>query len=276
MWKRDPYRIGDMDVYSNVLYVRGDRAKLSYLAHRVSKTDRYRPEACCIVGNYYSMRSDHQKAIWYFQRALQLNAKYLSAWTLMGHEYMELSNPLSAVNCYRKAVDINARDFRAWYALGQAYEILGLDSYAMWYFHKACSLRPSDSRMWVALGGCFEKLTRIQDAIHAYERAVKTNDREGIALKQLARLHERRKDHDRAAYFYKALVDQLDAKRVDSPVLPEALWFLAKHCNATQRYKEAEKYCFRLLDFATPEKEESKRLLQMVQAAQKKQSTISF
>ena len=51
-----------MDVYSNVLYVRGEKAKLSYLAHRVAKTDRYRPESCCVIGNYYSMRGAHVKA----------------------------------------------------------------------------------------------------------------------------------------------------------------------------------------------------------------------
>ncbi len=179
MWRDEPYRIADMDVYSNVLYVRGERAKLSYLAHRVAKTDRYRPESCCIIGNYYSMRGSHlkvmlysrpsplplflclhtlsKKAVSYFQRALRLNPSYLSAWTLMGHEYMELSNSVAAINCYRRAVDINDRDFRAWYALGQAYEILAMDSYALWYFHKACALRPGDARMWVALGGCFEK-----------------------------------------------------------------------------------------------------------------------
>lgn len=104
MWKDDPYRIEDMDVYSNVLYVRGSKAKLSYLAHRIVKTDRSRPESCCIVGNYYSMRGDHYKAVSYFQRALRLNPSYLSAWTLMGHEFMELSNAVGAVNCYRKGL----------------------------------------------------------------------------------------------------------------------------------------------------------------------------
>jgi anaphase-promoting complex subunit 8 len=136
LWREEPHRISDMDVYSNILYVRGEKAKLSYLAHRVCKTDRYRPESCCIIGNYYSMRGSHAKAVSYFQRALKLNPSCLSAWTLMGHEFMELSNAVAAVNCYRRAVDINDRDFRAWYALGQAYEILGMDSYALWYFHK--------------------------------------------------------------------------------------------------------------------------------------------
>ena len=45
-----------------------------------NKTDKYRPETCCIIGNFYSQRAEHEKAIIYFQRALQLNKRFLSAW----------------------------------------------------------------------------------------------------------------------------------------------------------------------------------------------------
>ena len=48
MWKSDPYRVSEMDTYSNVLYVRSEKAKLCYLAHRLSRTDRHRPETCVV------------------------------------------------------------------------------------------------------------------------------------------------------------------------------------------------------------------------------------
>eukprot|EP00948_MAST-09A_sp_MAST-9A-sp1_P000159 g159.t1 len=154
----DPYRLENMDAYSNILYVNNERAKLSFLAHSATKTDKFRAETCCIVGNFYSQRAEHEKAIIYFQRALQLNDRFLSAWTLMGHEFVELKNTAAAIEAYRRAVDVNDRDFRAWYGLGQTYEILGKYAYAMFYFKKACLLRPYDARMWCALGGCYEKL----------------------------------------------------------------------------------------------------------------------
>lgn len=46
----DPYRLDDMDIFSNVLYVMEKKAKLSYLAHMSSATDKYRSETMCIVG----------------------------------------------------------------------------------------------------------------------------------------------------------------------------------------------------------------------------------
>ena len=69
----------DMDMYCNVPYAKECFSTLSYLAHRVSLTNKYRPESCCIIGNYYSLKGQHEKSIVYFRRTLKLNKNYLSA-----------------------------------------------------------------------------------------------------------------------------------------------------------------------------------------------------
>lgn len=102
--ERDPYRLEDVDTYSNILYVMEKRAKLSQLAQRYTELDRHRPETCCLVGNYYSLRGDHTRAIAHFRRALRLDKEYLSAWTLMGHEFVELKNTHAAIEAYRRAI----------------------------------------------------------------------------------------------------------------------------------------------------------------------------
>ncbi|KAM0747566.1 TPR-like protein [Meredithblackwellia eburnea MCA 4105] len=168
----DPFRIEDIDTFSNILYVSEKRAELAMLAQEYAKIDRARPETCCLIGNYYSLRREHEKAIIYFGRALKLDRGYLSAWTLMGHEYVEIKNTNAAIASYRKAVDVNRKDYRAWYGLGQTYELLGEPFYAINYYQKATSLRPYDARMWSALAVCYEKLKRIPDAIKAYQRAL--------------------------------------------------------------------------------------------------------
>lgn len=51
----NPYRLEDMDKYSNLIYVqeRSDKhMKLSILAHQCERIDKYRPETCCIIGKY--------------------------------------------------------------------------------------------------------------------------------------------------------------------------------------------------------------------------------
>ena len=176
----DPYRIYNVDVYSNILYVKEDRSQLSHLAHTLTKIDKFSPETCCVIGNYYSLKGQHEKSIVYFKRALKLNKSYASAYTLMGHEYIELRNTNAAIHCYRAAVKVSETDYRAWYGLGQTYEMLSLYQYALFYFKKSAALRPEDSRMWCAVGSCLNRLGAKDEAIVAYEAALRHTDTEGV------------------------------------------------------------------------------------------------
>ena len=100
----DPHNLEFMEPFSHVLYVKEDRARLSFLAHNAVKIDKYRSETCLIVGNFYSLRSEHEKAITYFKRALKLNTSNATTWILLGHEFLEVKNPNAAIEAYRRAV----------------------------------------------------------------------------------------------------------------------------------------------------------------------------
>ncbi|KAG9129456.1 hypothetical protein Leryth_013049 [Lithospermum erythrorhizon] len=267
--RNDPYRIEDMDMYSNVLYAKESCSALSYLAHRVFLTDKYRPESCCIIGNYYSLKGQHEKSVVYFRRALKLNKKYLSAWTLMGHEYVEMKNTPAAVDAYRRAVDINPCDYRAWYGLGQAYEMMGMPFYALHYFKKSVFLQPNDSRLWIAMAQCYEteQLRMLEEAIKCYRRAANCNDREAIAIHQLAKLHNELGQTDEAAFYYKKDLEVMEDEEREGPNMVEALLFLATYCKTKKRFEEAELYCTRLLDYTGPEKETAKSLLRGIRNA---------
>lgn len=169
--EEDPFRLEDLDAYSNLLYVTEQRSKLAYLAQHVEATNKYRTESCCIVANYYSLSDEHEKAVIHYKRALALNRNYLAAWTLMGHEFIELGNPHAAIESYRTAVELASYDFRPWFGLGQAYEVLGMHYFGQYYFQKALSLRPGDVRVWDALANCYELLKESESAINAFKQA---------------------------------------------------------------------------------------------------------
>lgn len=268
--RNDPYRVEDMDMYSNVLYAKECFSALSYLAHRVFMTDKYRPESCCIIGNYYSLKGQHEKSVVYFRRALKLNKNYLSAWTLMGHEFVEMKNIPAAIDAYRRAVDINSCDYRAWYGLGQAYEMMGMPFYALHYFKKSVFLQPNDSRLWIAMAQCYEseQLRMLEEAIKCYRRAANCNDREAIALHQLAKLHSELGQSEEAAFYYKKDLERMEAEEREGPNMVEALLFLATYYKAQKKFDEAEVYCTRLLDYTGPEKETAKNLLRGMRIAQ--------
>jgi anaphase-promoting complex subunit 8 len=46
----DPYRLDNLDIYSNLLFVKEMKKEMAFLAHKAVEINKYRPETCCVVG----------------------------------------------------------------------------------------------------------------------------------------------------------------------------------------------------------------------------------
>ncbi|KAJ8918259.1 hypothetical protein NQ315_014129 [Exocentrus adspersus] len=258
----DPYRLDNLDTYSNLLY------DLADLAHKVVNIDKYRVETCCVIGNYYSLRSDHPKAVLYFRRALKLNPQFLSAWTLMGHEYMEMKNTNAAIQSYRHAIEINARDYRAWYGLGQTYEILKMPNYCLYYYKKAQQLKPNDSRMVIALGEAYEKLDKTENALKCYYKACSLGDVEGTALIKLAKLYDKLNETENAAAAFTEFClreEDKDVKFEEQAEFYNALQYLANYHLKKGELDDAYTYAYKCME-CEETKEQGKALLKSIAA----------
>lgn len=225
----DPLRIEHMNLYSDSLYIRGDRVQLCDLAHSFFETHKYSFETCCIVGNYYGLRRENEQAIRFFQRALRLNPGVASIWVLVGHEFMELKNNAAACMSYRKAIEVDPQDYRGWYGLGQMYDIIKMPTYSLFYYQQAHLCKPQDSRMLVALGDVYQKMGRLRNAEKCFISAFKYGDVEGTALWMLAKLYESENQMQRAARSYEEyLREYQDIEDSDENVV-YCVQFLAKH-----------------------------------------------
>ncbi|XP_014247911.1 cell division cycle protein 23 homolog [Cimex lectularius] len=263
--KLDPYRLDNMDVLSNLLYVREMKVELAYLAQEASEIDKYRVETCCVIGNYYSLRMEHQKAVVYFQRALKLNPQYLSAWTLMGHEYMEMKNTNAAIQSYRQAIEVNRRDYRAWYGLGQTYEILKMPYYSLYYYKQAQLLRPNDARMLIALGETYERLEKIQEALKCFYKARNVGDIDGSAILKLAKLYDKLGDSDQACSAFTEFVNENDQVLTadNKTELSQAYKYLANYHLNKNQLDLAYSFAQKCLNFEET-KEEGQNLLKTI------------
>lgn len=264
IFKFDPYRLEDLDIYSNILYVMQKHSKLAYLAQFVSQIDRFRPETCCIIANYYSARQEHEKSIMYFRRALILNKRSTSAWTLMGHEFVELKNSHAAIECYRRAVDINDRDYKAWYGLGQAYEVLDMHLYSLYYFQNACTLKPLDRRMWQAVAECYAKMKNSTEAIKCYLRALQlsTNtDQDTLLLFRLAQQYEQILDIDNCKFYMSKCVaiEKANDGLITDEIVKARLW-LARHELRMKNYESAYNYAINITNGTSQEIEEARNI----------------
>lgn len=244
--ENDPYRLDDLDHYSNMLYVTEQQGKLSQLAYLVAKNDKFRAESCFIIANYYSLNGEHERAVTYYQRALISSRQHLAAWTLLGHEFVELKNTHAAIECYRTAVDINKRDFRAWYGLGQAYEVLDQYQYAQYYYQNALGLHPGDIRMWAALANSCEKLHQYDKAISIYEQALRIASVDSFLSFKLGTLYELIGEPSQALKYMQACVEvdsseDQEAEQDEEWVGQAHLW-LARRALKNGAWEEAHQH----------------------------------
>ncbi|KAL5107719.1 hypothetical protein TcWFU_005010 [Taenia crassiceps] len=256
----DPYRLVDTDIFSNVLFVRGEHNELAYLARRCAEIDKYRPETCCVLGNFYGLRSQHDKAVLYFQRALRLQPRYALVWILLGHEYVELQHLKLAIYAYNQAILHNRHDHRGWYGLGQLYEFIKQPEHALYYYKRAQYLCPTDSRVIVALGDMYEKLGNVQAAKKCFWRAYCVGDMEGSALAALARCFEKAGESCEAAAAHTQFIKQCETRGVSNEAdLGQAYRYLANYHFKHGHHSDAVVAINKCLDF--PEiREEAKAL----------------
>ncbi|ORZ08413.1 anaphase promoting complex subunit 8 [Absidia repens] len=263
--KTNPYRLEDMDVFSNLLYLKDSKQKLSMLAHQCERIDKYRPETCCIIANYYSIKREIPVSIEYFKRALKLNRSYHWVWTLLGHDYIEMKNTSAAIECYRRAIDYNHRDFRAWYGLGQAYEVLKLPYYAIYNYQNAADLRPHDDRMWQALGGCYTQLQLDDSASTCYRRAARC-DQEGRhnAVIFLARIYDRMTKYDMAAYYYLQAFEQFEQDDHYGDEVAESALYLANYLVSRNELENVERFAKAAQDYGFPYRDQAQAILDKI------------
>lgn len=244
LFKEDPTRLDEMDVYSNMLYINEERDKLAYIAQAAIKVDRYRAETCCIIANWYSLKGEHERAVSFYQRALTLNRDYLSAWTLMGHEYIELKNTHAAIESYRAAVDLSPRDFRAWYGLGQAYEVLGNCHYGLYYYQRALGLRPMDPRMWTAAGSCHEQLGQLDDAAMMYEQGLRVAGQDAFLSHKLGLTYEKLERMQKAINH----MEEATHDPEESEWQPRSRLWLARNCLKNKDWEAARRHALLVVE----------------------------
>lgn len=261
-------RLQELHLYSDVLYVMEDRARLGWLARHAHSIDAFRAETQCVLGNLHALHGRHEAAIGCFQRVLRLRAEWGDTWVLRGHEHLELKQTGAAVYAYRRTLAAHGNECHAWYGLGQAYELLKMHARSLHYYRRAAQLRPRDPRMWCAVASGLEALGLRHEAVRAYSRADESEARDSLALARLASLHAELGNTEQAAYYNKRHLDRRDEEQDDSQPTLEALLFLAQHCKSRARYTEAAAYCSRLLDYPGREKEEAKALLREIHSLQ--------
>uniref|UniRef100_A0A915D028 Uncharacterized protein n=1 Tax=Ditylenchus dipsaci TaxID=166011 RepID=A0A915D028_9BILA len=238
--KMDPYRIEQMNFFSDSLYIRQNGVELANLA-------KFFFESHKSIGRHVvsCARKSHELAQDFLKRAVKMCPSNASIWVLLGHEFMETKNHQSAVT---------------------------FAGVCLYYYQQAQKYRPADSRMLIALGVIFSKLNRKSDAEKCFKKAFQIGDVEGNALTNLAKLYEEQNDSVNAAKAYEAYLSLYTEELVgDLNLIATACQFLARHYLNSNDLDTAYTYAQRCLTFDIS-KEEGHRILRLIMNKRSKEA----
>ena len=105
--------MGDMEVYSTLLWHLQRNVKLSFLAQELLSIDPRAPQAWIAVGNCFSLQKERVQALTCFHRASQLDPTCAYAYTLSGHESID-DDLDKAVTFFQSALRADPRHYNAW------------------------------------------------------------------------------------------------------------------------------------------------------------------
>ncbi|KAG1754442.1 hypothetical protein EDB19DRAFT_1902589 [Suillus lakei] len=168
----EPYRLGDMEVYSTLLWHLQQNVQLSYLAQELMNINPRSPQAWIAVGNLFSLQKERSQALTCFRRAAEMDPSCAYAYTLSGHESID-EDLDKAIGFFQTALRADPRHYNAWYGLGTCYLRMSKIRLAEYHYRKALEIHPNNAVLLGCVGMAVERRGDKVAAHSLFDQAVR-------------------------------------------------------------------------------------------------------
>ncbi|OAX35569.1 TPR-like protein [Rhizopogon vinicolor AM-OR11-026] len=168
----EPYRLGDMEVYSTLLWHLQQNVQLSYLAQELMNINPQSPQAWIAVGNLFSLQKERSQALACFRRAAEIDPSCAYAYTLSGHESID-EDLDKAIGFFETALRADPRHYNAWYGLGTCYLRMSKIRLAEYHYRKAVEIHPNNAVLLGCIGMAVERRGDKAAAHGLFDQAVR-------------------------------------------------------------------------------------------------------
>lgn len=168
----EPYRLGDMEVYSTLLWHLQQNVQLSYLAQELMNINPRSPQAWIAVGNLFSLQKERSQALTCFRRAAEMDPSCAYAYTLSGHESID-EDLDKAIGFFQTALRADPRHYNAWYGLGTCYLRMSKIRLAEYHYRKAVEIHPNNAVLLGCVGMAVERRGDKVAAHSLFDQAVR-------------------------------------------------------------------------------------------------------
>ncbi|KIM65304.1 hypothetical protein SCLCIDRAFT_112905 [Scleroderma citrinum Foug A] len=216
----EPYRLGDMEVYSTLLWHLQQNVQLSYLAQELMNIDPCSSQAWIATGNLFSLQKERSQALTCFRRAAELEPSCAYAYTLSGHESID-EDLDKAISFFQRALRADPRHYNAWYGLGTCYLRMSKIRLAEYHYRKALEIHPRNAVLLGCVGMTVERRGDKVAAHSLFDQAVRLAPDNALVRYRRAKMLISMKR-------YKEAVEDLHKLRDSSPEESNVVFQLAK------------------------------------------------
>jgi predicted O-linked N-acetylglucosamine transferase (SPINDLY family) len=185
------------------------------LYQEICQTDRLDADARLACGVIAGLRGDNALAEDYCRQTLVLEPKLATAHFNLGIALRSQKKFAGACRSFKRATELRAGYSEAMDALAHAYISLHDWPAAAQVLNEIISIWPRKAEMHGNLGSVYQAMGRVQDAIAAYEAALKINPRLGVTLNSLGSAYASQGDFEQAERCYRQCL-------VTTPADPQA------------------------------------------------------
>ena len=216
-----------------------EAAVLSY--KKVIELNDKKDEAHLGLGLVYLSMRRYKEAIPSLEKAIQLNSDYAEKYYQIGTAYEQLKESTKACDAYEKFLDSKPeKPWEAYYRLGLCKRELGEYENAITAFQGALKENPQDVRINRDLAQSFHKAAQYEKAEEVYKLLTQlTPEDEIFYYRTILSMYNEAKMHDKAIEAAKAII-KLDPNNADAVYNLGYMYFiLKKYSEAIQTFKSA-------------------------------------
>lgn len=140
------------------------------------------------LGRFLIASAQWDRAVAALEQAVQKDADSFDAWSMLAQACFFAGSAATALKAGKRAAEINSGNAELFFSLGVYASEMNKDE-AIDYYRNALSIDPSSIKAWVNLGNCMLDCKYVEDAIAAFNKALKSDSSCFQALMGLSRAY---------------------------------------------------------------------------------------
>jgi tetratricopeptide (TPR) repeat protein len=143
-------------------------------------------EQCLSKARSLRLQGSNKKAVDMYRQALQFDPENLDALNELGLTHIHIGEQDEAIFAFDLAIDIAPSDYRGYSNKAEALLTVGAFEEANLVADAGIKQVPDNSELWTKKARALESLLRIQEAVDAYNEALKYDSCDPVVWKALA------------------------------------------------------------------------------------------